>query len=428
MKLSSKTVLICCAPIFASMAERLARDFGKVFLCVPHSANFPTMNAGMVGFGLPGVTKIDSVFGPHFDSIDLFIFPDLNHATLQVQLEKMGKRVWGARYGEELELYREVCKEQMENLGLPVQPWRLLTGVDQLREHLKKTPNQHIKINKWRGVTESFFAPKYELVESKIDALAHDLGAFKSILQFIVEDDLPDRVEIGLDTFCIDGLYPDTTLAGIEVKDLGYVGQVVKWDDIPEPLRRWNEKMAPLFRRAGSRTNLSNEIRIGEDKVPYMIDATIRMPSPPSELMQELVTNYSEVIWEGADGKLVEPVMAAKWGVEVILKSSWAEKNHLHVSIPKEFENFVKLYNTCMVDGKRYVIPQDEEMSEIGAVVGYGETIEDAIEMVEEIGKSIEAYGLKFGLGPVDAAKEQIEEIEEIGVSPFTLESSVAKQ
>ena len=423
MNLSDKTALVTCSALFVSLAERLARDgFGRVLLHVPHAGSFPTMNHGLVGHGLPGVELVDGVFGEHFDEVDCFVFPDLGHAALEVQLETMGKRVWGARHGQDLELYREACKEEMTKRGLPVQPWRTLKGVEALRAHLKKHKDQHVKINRWRGVTESFFSPKYEIVESKLDGLAHDLGAFKEMMEFIVEDDLPDRVEVGIDTFCVDGEYPDRTLVGIEAKDVGYVGQVRRWEQIPEPLRRWNEKMAPIFEKCGYRGSMSNEIRIGEDLDPYMIDATLRMPSPPGELMQEIVGNFPELVWAGANGELVEPRMTAKWGVEVIIKSSWAESNHLPVIVPKEHEQFVKLYNSVMIDGRRYVVPQDEQMSEVGAVLGLGDTLEEAIEHATEVGESVEGYGIKFGLGPVDQVKEQIEKIEEIGVSPFKLD------
>jgi hypothetical protein len=156
-------------------------------------------------------------------------------------LEKMGKRVWGTRNAEELEIYREVCKEQMEELGLAVQPWKIVKGVSALEAHLKAHKDQHVKIDRWRGVTETFFSPSWEIVEPKVHAIADTLGGFKEDLEFIVEDDLPDRVEVGLDTYCIDGVWPVNTLFGIECKDCGYIGQMVKWKDIPEPLRRWSE-------------------------------------------------------------------------------------------------------------------------------------------------------------------------------------------
>lgn len=421
---SDKTVMVVSNPLFVSLAERLARDFKRVLLFVPFSGSFPNMNIGRVGYGLPGVELVDGVFGKHFDSVDLFVFPDLYNGALQVQLEQMGKRVWGARNGEEIEIYRELCKELMEEEGLPVQPWRVLKGMKALRAHLTKHQKQHVKIDRWRGVTESFFSPSLDIVAPKLDEIAHSLGAFQEVIEFIVEDDLPDRVEAGIDCYCIDGMYPTETLAGIEVKDLGYVGQMVKWSDIPEPLRRWNETMAPHFATYGYRGFLSNEIRIGKDKVPYMIDATCRAPCPPSELWQELYTNLAEILWKGADGVCVDPVAAGKWGVEVILKSAWAEANWQPVRYPEKYARQIKLFNSAMVDGVRYVIPQGDDMTEIGAVVGWGDTLEEAVEMAKEAGEAIEGYGIKCGMGPIEKANEQMAELQKLGVSPFDMDKT----
>ena len=158
MTLGNKTALVVCSGLFVSIAERLGRDFKKVYLYVPYAGNFPTMSKGMLGHGLENVERVDGIFGPHFDSVDLFVFVDLGHAALQIHLEKLGKRVWGPRNAEEQEIYRELCKEKMEELGLPVQPWKIVKGVTELREHLGANENQLVKIDKWRGVTETFFA------------------------------------------------------------------------------------------------------------------------------------------------------------------------------------------------------------------------------------------------------------------------------
>jgi hypothetical protein len=226
-------------------------------------------------------------------------------------------------------------------------------------------------------------------------------------------------VEIGLDTFTVDGEWPKETLVGIEAKDVGYCGQVRPWAKIPEPLRRWNERMSDVFAKAGSRTTVSNEVRIGKDKLPFMIDATIRMPSPPGELIQELTTNLSEILWHGAGGVMVHPEFAGTWGVEVLLRSSWANAHHLQVKIPDKFRRFVKLYNHVREEGEDYVMCQSEDMQEFGAVVGFGDSLDAAVEMAKEVGEAVDAYGLKFSLGPVDQVREQIAKIEEIGVSPF---------
>jgi hypothetical protein len=423
--LKDKVAFVICSPLFVSLAERLGRDFGKVFLHVPTSGSFVTMNQGMVGTGLPNVEKVDSIFGPHLKEADIVIFPDIGFAPLQIELEeKYGKRVWGPRNGEELEQRRELCKQLMEKEGLPVAPWVQLKGMDALRKHLATHKDQHVKINRWRGLTETFFAPNSESVSAKLDDLQAELGAFKETCLFIVEDDLPDKVEIGTDVYCIDGQYPSKTLLGIEVKDLGYCAEFVDWNAIPEPLRRWNETMAPYFATYGYRGFLSCEIRIGEDKVPYQIDACTRAGSPPSELYQEFYLNLAEIVWEGADGNLVDPEPAGKFGAQIVLKSAWAGSGAngklQPVIYPEKFARNIKLFDYVVVNGERFVLPLEKDVTEIGAVVGWGDSMEEAIEMVKEAGESIEGYGIKFAIGPVENAMEEMEKLNEIGLKVFS--------
>ena len=100
MSLTSKSVLVVCNPLFVSLAERLGRDFGHVYLHVPFSGSFPTMNAGRVGYGLDNVELVDEPFGPHIKKTDLVVVPDLYHSQLQIHLEEMGLPVWGCRNAE----------------------------------------------------------------------------------------------------------------------------------------------------------------------------------------------------------------------------------------------------------------------------------------------------------------------------------------
>lgn len=426
--LKGKTCLVVSHGLFMSIAVRLSRDFGKVYTYIPgRETTFPTLNMGMIGHGLP-IERVDTIFGPHFDEIDLFVFPDIGFAEIQIYLELIGKRVWGSRNGEELENYREVCKQLMEEVGLPVQPWAKLKGISALREHLKAHKDQHVKIDRWRGNFETFFAESYDLVVPKLDQIAHKMGALQEEAEFIVEDDLPDRVEIGLDCYCIDGQFPTKTLVGIEVKDLGYVAEFMDWQKIPEPIRRWNEKMGPVLQQYGYRGFLSTEVRIGKDLEPYMIDACCRAGSPPSELYQEFYANFSDIIWQGADGKLVEPEPAGKFGVQVVLKSEWAKEHWQPVHVPEQFRNQVKLFNSVQVDGVFYVVPQDEDMAEIGSVVGWGDTLEEACDMACEAGESLSGYGVKFNMGPIDLAKEQVAKLADIGISPFSIEETPEKE
>jgi hypothetical protein len=424
MKYPDKTAMVVTHPIFASQAERLARDFGRVYLVIPwQSHSFPTIKAGRTGEGLNGVTKIDSIWGKELDQTDIVIFPDIYFPQEQIRLEKMGKLVWGGRNGEEIEIWRPLCKKVMESVGLPTQEWSKINGMDALRAYLKAHKDQHVKISKWRGTFETFKSDSYDLSEVKLDEIEHAMGCFKHDVELCVEADLPG-VEVGTDTWCVDGQYPNATAVGIEAKDVGFCAEFMAWDKIPEPVRRWNEAMAPIFARYGYRGWLSNEIRIAEDHIPYCIDPTCRSPSPPGELLQEFYLNYAEIIWEGANGRMVDPIPAAKYGVEVIMKSSFAESNCQPIEFDLAYANQIKIYNPAVVDGKSYAIPQDEEMQECGAIVGWGDTIRAAMDHMKEAADTVKGYGIKIPSGAVEGIMEQMQEINDSGLEVFTLDST----
>ena len=424
MNYKDKTVMVIAHGLFAHVAERLTRDFGRVLLYVPWNSWFgPTMNMGSVGVGIKGVEKVDSIFCKEMNEVDLFVFTDIYFAAEQVYLESIGKRVWGCRNGEELELYRDVCKEIMEEKGLPVNKWKKLVGIKALREHLKAHENQFVKFDKWRGNFETFKSESYELSEVKIDEIAHQLGAFQHAAEFIVEDEIPDCVEIGIDIFTIDGEYPKKTAVGIEAKDAGYVCEFMDWDKIPEPIRRWHEVMAPIFAEYGYRGWTGNEVRITKDgHEPFMIDATCRQPCPPGELLTEYYTNYADILWFGADGVIVQPIAAAKFGVEVIMKSTWAEDNSQPVEFDPKFADQIKLFNCCEIDGKRWVIPQEDRNELMGAVIGWGDTMEEAVAHMKKAADTVKGFGITIPSGALDKVQEAMQELADAGLPVFTLE------
>ncbi len=269
---SDKTVMVVDNGLFCEMAVRLARDFGKVYYFCPWVDAFPRMNKAMIGHGLEGIEVVDDIFGPHFDDISVFAFPDVYFGELQVWLESEGRLVWGARMGEEMELERDSMKELMKDIGLPVGPWSKVKGMDALREYLKANPKQYVKVNKWRGLMETFYAKDYKSVEPKLDEVEYNLGEFKKIIDFIVEKDLTDKVEIGVDGYTVDGKFPSKLLAGIEVKDRGYIGVFKDYSDLPKEMTDFDKAISPTLKNYGYRGFYSTEIRVGKDHVPYMID------------------------------------------------------------------------------------------------------------------------------------------------------------
>jgi hypothetical protein len=407
--------------LFISQALRLAQDFKKVYVYTPWETAFPRLTS-QVGLGYDELELVDSIFGPWFDSIDVFVFPDINSGHLQQYLVDQGKAVWGCRLGECLELEREGCKEILKALDLPVGKYTHIKGMENLRTFLQEHDGQKhwVKINKWRGTFETFCCEHYKDIEPKLDEVDHKLGPLKYVIEFTVEEDLPDKVEVGTDGFVIDGKQPSQLMAGIEVKDLCYVGKFLKYNDLPEPVRRFNDRMEPVFAAYGYRGWMSSEVRIGKDHVGHMIDGCMRSPSPPNELWQLVYSNFSEIIYYGAHGIMVDPEPTAKYGAEVLIHSSWASGNWQPVNIEPEVREFVKLRNSMKINGREYISPMGDGLPEIGAVVGLSnESIEDAIEEAFKNAEGVSGYYLDIPKASTETALEQIAKLDELGLNYF---------
>jgi len=421
---SDVVALVVDNGLFVEIAIKLAQTYKKVYYYVPWESAFAKMNLGMIGTGLENIEVVDSIYGPHFDEVDLFCFPDIYFGYEQEMLEKMGKKVWGSRTGECLELKREGMKDILKVLDLPVGKYTHIKGIANLREYLKDHEDVYVKIDKFRGTFETFHSPDYKTVEPKVDEVEYNIGAFKHTIEFTVEDALNDCVEVGTDCWAItddNGIchYPEHTISGIEIKDCGFLSIFKKYKDIPEVVTRFNERMKPVFAAYNWRGFMSTEVRIGKDMKPYMVDLCGRAPSPPNELYQEQYANLADVIWAGANGIVIEPEATAKYGCEIMLHSSWADKGWQSISFPPELRDRVKLRNATCIDGVYYAIPQSCGLPEVGAVIGLGETSEEAIEDAKANAEQVTGYYLEAKMGAIDSMKEECEKLDKLGLNMF---------
>jgi hypothetical protein len=404
--------------MFCAFASKLAETYKRVLYCPSWEEAFPRLTRGMVGFGMPGLEIVDSPFR-FYNETDLFIFPDLNFGALQRHLHAMGKPVWGAGLGEAMETQRAEMKRRQQRLGLPTGAFETVVGTKRLREYIAKKPGGYVKISKWRGSFESFCAEDPKAVEPKIRQMEVDLGPFADLLVFIVEEPLPDRIELGMDGYTVDGQHPSHLLAGIEIKNQAYVGAFKAFEDFPEPLVRVSRALEPEFKAAQYRGNYSTEVRVGKDHEPYLIDMTCRLPSPPNELQQEFYVNLAEIVWQGANGTLVEPEPIAKFGAQIRLTSDWALKHWQPVDFPPELRQRVKLVNATVVNKQWYVIPQDCGMTEIGSVIGWGDTLEAAMDHAREAADEVKGCDLSAQTHALDDAQGEVDKCKEFGLDMF---------
>ena len=415
--------------LFVEIAIKLAKTYKKFYYYVPWESAFAKMNLGMIGTGLEGIEVVDSIYGPHFDDVDLFVFPDIYFGYEQEMLEKMGKKVWGSRTGECLELQREGMKEILTKLDLPVGKFTHIKGIANLRAFLKDNEDVYVKIDKYRGTFETFHSANYKEVEPKLDEVEYCIGAFKHTIEFTVEEALPDRVEVGTDCWVVtddNGVahYPEHTISGIEIKDVGFASIFKKYADIPEVVTRFNERMKPVFGAYNWRGFMSTEVRIGKDMKPYMIDLCARAPSPPNELYQEQYSNLADCIWAGANGVVIEPEATAKYGAEIMLHSSWADKGWQPVTFPPELRDRVKLRNATKIHDVYYAIPQACGLPEVGAVIGLGNTLKEALDNAVENAEQVSGYYMEAKMGAIDDIKEQCKKLDELGLDMFNEKQS----
>jgi hypothetical protein len=402
--------LVADTGLFIHVARRLAREYKKVLFWSPWETAFPKFKDDIVGDGYEEIIRVESVESV-LDEIDLAVFPDIGYSDLQLQLIKRGIPVWGCRNADELEARRgkflEVLKSQT---NLPVPKCEKIKGVTNLRLFLKDNPDQYIKVDTYRGDFETFHFRSMDEDESIIDELAYKLGPLKENLIFWVFAPIDSKIEDGIDTYCIDGQWPETIIHGMEAKDSAYIGAFQKFSDCPEEVRCVNEAFSPILKQYGYRSMFCTEVRITKEDESFFIDPTCRMPSPPSQCLCEMIGNLGEIIWQGANGILVEPEQAAKFGAQAIFK---VDRDQWGVFvIPEEIDRFVKISFSCKSNGKICVPPDPQGVSEIGWCVGIGDTMEAAIDHLREVkdqmpdGVTVEFSSLADLLKEMQAAKE----------------------
>lgn len=414
-KYSSKCCLIVDNGLFTELAVRMARSFGKVYYYFPWVGAFPKSNSMLVGKGIPGVERIND-FWDVKDDVDLWIFPDIYMGGVQLELQEQGKRVWGSRHGDELELFRKESKQHLEKIGLHIGHYEIVKGLDELRKYLKSHKKQYVKVSTTRGDFETFFAKNYKLIEPRIDELELMLGAKKVLMEFIVEDAIEDAVEIGYDGFTVDGVFPQQAMCGIEIKDMGYVGYFKKYQDMPQQIIDINSKISPTLKEYGYKNFFCCETRITRDGTPWIIDPMTRFGSPPSELIMNMYTNLDDILWEGAEGKCVDPIPEGKFGAELLIHSTWADKNWQAVEFPEEIRDNIKLRNLTIINGRHYVVPQMVGLPEIGAVVATADTEKEAIEKCKELAAQVEGYSIETYPDALDKANEEKQKLSDFGI------------
>lgn len=363
----------------------------------------------IVGRGYPGVDRVDS-FWAYLDDADTIVFPDVGDGDLQHYLRQKGHHVWGSGKSEMLELDRWQFLKLLEDMSEAVPETERVLGIPELRKALRSREEDcWLKTSFFRGDFETQHCERYDILKPWIDDLALRLGPRADDIEILIQESL-EGVEPGYDGYCINGQFPKAACWGWEAKDSSYVGKTSDFNEMPQALRETAEIMSMPLRTLGMQGSFHSEVRVAKNGQAYLTDPTCRLGSPPGEVMSMLITNWPDIVTAGARGKVVEPEFAAKYGCQIMLKSTyWVLEHFLPVGIPKELEPYLQLRRGTILDGKLWAVPS-EDLELIGSALGIGDTVDEACEMALEVAGAIEALELSFDKQADETLKKIVED------------------
>lgn len=412
-------VCIMDSGTFVPLAEMFSHVARRTSYYSPFEQEFLCLERCVIGDGCEGFERVDEYMDPEFfNSVDLWVFPDIGFSGLQKYLRSLGKSVWGSGSASELELYRTRFLTAVAKVGLPIIKSVRCSGLTELTEYLKNGENKWVKINRYRDNVETWHHIDFDYSKREIEREARMFGPMAEKIVYVVQDaidgdDESPVLEVGYDGWCIDGDFPEFSFQGYELKNKLYLGSLLAAKDLPKDVRLVNEAMAPVLKQFGYRNFWATEIRI-KDGVPYFIDPTPRMAGQTMEHLLETCTNLPEVIYLGAAGQLVTPEFCANFAAEATLHYSADAEGWKTFKVPEHAQPWVKLYRYCCIDGIYHFPPHKSD--ELGVVIGNGDTIEEALDSLKDHIDAIKDGPVTADISGFASLIEQIEDAQSEGV------------
>ena len=420
-----RTFLVCdSGGLYTSLCERLAKepDTHVLYFCDFKSYHaYPESYKRNLGQGIPNVTRLDNFEDGKYIA-DVIVFPDVQQSAFAQDLKDNGFRVWGSCNTGELENNRKLFKDKIEEWGLPIGEYAVVKGIDNLLGYLDKqkdieTNPKFVKVSESRGDMETHKVDDKFNYHSFFEKQKFQMGLNGRTRDFIIESMLEGQ-EYGIDSYVVNGKFPLTICAGYELKDVGYAGLMMLEADLPKGMRLINEKLQ--FHTQEVSTFLSTEVRVAKGK-HYFTDPTMRAPCPPIECMYANYENLVDIIYNGANDVLVEPIFKKKYVCQIILKSSESTDRDLRIRFDQKYKDNIFFYNYYVENGDYFTVPIGVAGHDIVcSVVGLGDNFQEAMEMCLEIAKTIKTDGICFNEHCFDELDKTIAEGESNGIEIFS--------
>lgn len=403
---------------FTEVALRLARDFGKVYyVCPQWEEAFSKIDFAIVGDGFDGEIERVSEVWDVIEKVDCAVFCDVHHGGAQEIIEKyIQVPVWGSRRSDSLELKKLQFKKLQERLGMNFAPYDVIEGLDELREYCRDPKNADRWIKgtpQFRGNKETFQVKNFEHARQHISDMEVHFNLLSNMLRFIAEKNLKSNIEGGIDTYTVDGMHPLMAVLGFEIKDHCYFATVKPYDEIDERITCVNEFLWPILKEFRCRQMFSTEVKVMKDDESYLLEPTVRFPSPAGEEQMEIYGNFSQIIYAGAKGELKEPEIDYEFACEAMIEHTGDDEHFRGLQVPDSIRKWVKLYSPVLTDNGIAVAPGSEV---IGAVVGVGHSPVEALEHLKSNSEELSGQALVIHVASIAEALEEIEEAESKGI------------
>lgn len=416
INLKSKTILIFDNGSFFEICLKLADYYKQVLYYNPWDfSGFPKPDKARIGTEWKNGQMLDTFEDKPFKKVesffeslkeaDIIFFSDCYNGDLMEHLREMGYPVCGSGLGQVIELDRFLAMKEFKEQGMDVPKATRVIGLTNLKKYLAGVTDKWIKISKYRKLVETFHHETLELTNPVLEKMEWELGSMKETIEFIICDPIDAIVEEGIDIYTVDGKYPSITLCGTEIKDKAYYGEIMPYNKLSKGIQKTTDAIVPILKKYNYKGFFSTEVRTTPNK-NYLTDFTARLPLPPSPLYTLLFDNLGEIIWEVANGNIVDIKAKNKCGLFLTITSEHYDEGNQTIYFPKEYRDNIKLSYPMLVDGK-YSCLNINNFPELGSVCTVGNSFEECEKQMMKIIPTIKGYGIRIDIDAIPKAKEE---------------------
>jgi hypothetical protein len=395
-------VLVFGTGIEFSHVLGLATAGHEVFYYTDYISPYPSFDDFATGYGFENIQKVHNPFA-YIDKVDKVITFDVYGGDLFTFLANKGYKVFGGGVATELELNRKLLKLMLKSADIPTPEYKIVRGFKNIK------PPCVVKLSIFRGSAETFFINNETEKRNYEVKLRREFGEFLDRMEFVVEErlELDDRyVEIGVDAVYDyeQGGFLFPMLCGIEYKKGAYVGRVCNsLSEVPKPLQETLVKLDPILKKFKYKGFISTEEFIntrGTDH--YFLDITVRSPYPLGLGYRYAMTNFADVVLNGA-----KPVFRDKFYVAVPLRIEEAKDFFVYVDTPCPEEDARFNFEALMKIRGEYYVPKGEAIQ--GCVCECFSSLDEAkiMRTIKQLVKKVSAISLSDDLANLPNALQE---------------------